>query len=100
MWVNIRDVLALTKGEMVTFDLFWNEIINGKTKVRYFTRGNVKFRETFNLLYDNDNHPFKVISVAVPDSNVKFQEDEPNSNAVQATVITELSPDRENMQKF
>ena len=97
---NIRDVLALTKGEMVTFDLFWNEIINGKTKVRYFTRGNVKFRETLNLLYDNDNHPFKVISVAVPDSNVKFQEDEPNSNAVQATVITELSPDRENMQKF
>ncbi len=97
---NIRDVLALTKGEMVTFDLFWNEILNGKTKVRYFTRGNVKFRETFNLLYDNDNHPFKVISVAVPDSNVKFNEDEPNPNAVQATVITELSPDRENMQKF
>ena len=97
---NIRDVLALTKGEMVTFDLFWNDILNGKTKVRFFTRGSVKFRETFNLLYDNDNHPFKVISVAVPDSNVQFQVDEAAANAVQAKVITEESPDRQNMQKF
>lgn len=97
---NIRDVLALTKGEIVTFDLFWNDILNGKTKVRYFTRGSVKFRETFNLLYDNDNRPFKVISVAVPESNVQIQAVEDNPNAVQTKVITEDSPERENMQKF
>ena len=97
---NIRDVLALTKGEIVTFDLFWNEIINGKTKVRYFNRGSVKFRETFNLLYDNDNHPFKVISVAVPESNVQFQTGEDNPDAVKAKIITEETPDRQNMQKF
>ncbi len=97
---NIRDVLALTKGEIVTFDLFWNEILNGKTKVRYFTRGGVKFRETFNLLYDNDNRPFKVISVAVPESNVQFQTDEDNPNTIKAKIITEEPPERQNMQKF
>ncbi|MCQ2974561.1 MAG: GAF domain-containing protein [Bacteroidales bacterium] len=62
---NIKEVLALTKSEVVSFDLFWNDVINGQNKVRFFTRGETKFRETFSLLYDIENMPFKVISVAV-----------------------------------
>lgn len=85
---NIRDVFALTKSEMVSFDVFWTEILNGKTKVRFFKRGNVKFRETFNLLYDNDHQPFKVISVAVPENSMSFDEEEiTQQNTIESKII-------------
>ncbi len=100
---NIREVAALTKSEMVSFDVFWTEVLNGKTKVRFFTRGDVKFRETFSLLYDNNNQPFKVISVAVPETNVKFGFDDEtphNPNAVVSKAIVEDQPSNSEMQKF
>ena len=88
---------------MVSFDVFWTEVLNGKTKVRFFNRGDVKFRETFSLLYDNNNQPFKVISVAVPETNVKFvfdDETQQNANAVVSKAVVDEPSTNSEVQKF
>jgi len=62
----LKEILALTKNDMDNFDKFWNDIIQGKSKSRKFTRGERLFKETFTLIKDADGHPIKVISVAIP----------------------------------
>ncbi len=63
---NLKEILALTKNDMDNFDKFWNDIIQGKSKSRKFTRGDMLFKETFTLLRNADGYPSKVISVAIP----------------------------------
>ncbi|MCQ2249889.1 MAG: GAF domain-containing protein [Bacteroidales bacterium] len=63
---NLKEILALTKNDMDNFDKFWNDIIQGKSKSRKFTRGDRLFKETFTLIKDADGYPSKVISVAIP----------------------------------
>lgn len=71
---NIKEIYAVTKNEMETFDIFWNEVISGEQKTRNFKRGKVTFRETFTLIRDNSGKPYKVVSIAVPDSDISFQD--------------------------
>mgnify|MGYP002621658461 CR=1 FL=1 len=71
---SIKEIYAVTKNEMESFDAFWADVVTGQTKIRNFKRGKITFRETFTLIRDNKGNPYKVVSIAVPDSDVSFQD--------------------------